>query len=138
MTSPPLLLFFVGETADLLLTCIRHNNILTLDKTGHLIVWLPNPDDGSLSSLRGPATAESIAAEPIWSQDLAGVLYAFYLQDRKALETLCELHVYDLETGKLLFDRGWKVNRRNSEALGSVSSVAIVPAHPDLAFLGHL
>lgn len=101
-------------------------------------MWLPNPEDGSLSSLRGPANAEAIAAEPIWTQDLEGMLYAFYLKDRKSIQTLCELHVYDLETGKLLFDRGWKINRRNSEALGSVSSVAIVPAHPDLVFLGHL
>ncbi|ORY56453.1 Endonuclease/exonuclease/phosphatase, partial [Leucosporidium creatinivorum] len=116
----------------------RNNKILTLDKTGRLVVWLPNPDDGSLSSLRGPASAECIAAEPIWTQDLEGLLYAFYLQHRKSIETLCELHVYDLETGKLLFDKGWKIDRQNPEALGSVSSVAIVPAHPHLVFLGHL
>lgn len=125
--------------AGLTLSSSRNDNvILTLSKDGRLVSWLPDVEAGSLTSLRGPAVAERIAPKPVWVQLLDGtqMLFAFYLQKKEELETLCELHIY--ERGKLKFDRGWKITRTKEDALGAVSSVALVPAHPSLIFLGHL
>ncbi|GAA5868253.1 hypothetical protein JCM1840_005613 [Sporobolomyces johnsonii] len=111
----------------------------TLDESGRLVVWLPAPKEGRLSSLHGHSKILQIPKRPTWSQELNGLLYVTYrLKPAKGRRTAkSRLQVYDVHglEAVLLGEREWEEHAPGQP--GRVTCACIVPSHREFIFMGH-
>ncbi|GAA5921781.1 hypothetical protein JCM1841_001860 [Sporobolomyces salmonicolor] len=92
----------------------------TLDESGRLVVWLPAPKEGRLSSLHGNSRILQIRKRPTRMQELNGLLYIYDVRGPEAV---------------LLGEREWEEHAPGQP--GRVTCACIVPSHRQFVFMGH-
>lgn len=115
--------------------------MITIDELGSVVFWMQDDSSGKLVSLRSPSRRHRVPPKPTVCRLLGDQLWLFYVQNSSWIESPCELLVFsvDRDAGlRLVAVHGWKVHSKHSNSLGVVSCAAVVPAHPERVFLGHM
>ncbi|GAA5996278.1 uncharacterized protein JCM10292_007506 [Rhodotorula paludigena] len=118
---------------------VSGGGMYTLDATGRMVVWLPDPQSGSLVSLHGHSRVCQIPPGFSWVQSLGGTIWATWNEapSAKGDSKRCVLRGYDVSgVGmRLLGEKHWSTD--TIDTLGTVCSGCVVPSHPEFHFFGH-
>ncbi|KAM0751115.1 DNase I-like protein [Meredithblackwellia eburnea MCA 4105] len=120
----------------------------TLDESGRLVIWLPDPDSENLCSLHGPCKILQIPRNPTWVQEIDKKVWAFYENPSHSKESPSRggpgvLRVVDVHPKTSTRDKinvtSWTadVSRTDPFVFGKVMCGTAVPSQPDLVYLGH-
>lgn len=122
----------------ILISRIFGDQMLTLDTTGRLVVWLPDAKKhGKLASLHSHSKVLQIPPDPVVVKVVGDLVWADWKVPASEAPGGLErrvVRIYDVSGTRAVLrcEKGWDV-----EALGGIFTFCSVPSHPQYVFAGH-
>ncbi|BGP37993.1 hypothetical protein JCM10449v2_001920 [Rhodotorula kratochvilovae] len=111
----------------------------TIDASGRIVVWLPDPHLGKLVSLHAHSKVLKLPSGPSFVEVLDGRVWASWelYPSAKGQHKQAVLRAFDISGTRavLLGERKWTIGVL--DGLGQVTSGCVVPSHPEYRFFGH-
>ncbi|GAA6044732.1 hypothetical protein NBRC10513_004592 [Rhodotorula toruloides] len=120
-----------------LISRIFGDQMLTLDSTGRIVVWLPDEKHGKLASLHSHSKVFQIPPDPMRVNVVGDLVWADWKVSASEAPGGLErrvVRVYDVSGTRAVLrcEKGWDV-----QALGGIFTFCSVPSHPQFVFAGH-